>query len=246
MDKKDFSYYLNAMENGNIKDLEIFLAIDDEEFINMQDEEGNTLLHHAARLGSEGGVAMLINCNPFIRNNDGQTAFNIACDNAYIAAMIDRIKERWQEEHGEYEEDESEMDISFYLTDSKESILEQFEENINDESLLDTCYGDGMTILQSVLNAWNLSFIDGEMPPVVEILIDKADGDVEMLIEGFDKHMEQWENEIWDEPSVYTSTNEDGEEDYRYETDPDEWIREIMPLDEWEELKEQMRAYANK
>lgn len=152
MDKKDFSYYLNAMENGNIGELQIFLAVDDEEFINMQDEEGNTLLHHAARLGSDGGVAMLINCNPFIRNNDGETAFSIAHDNdnAYIATMIDRIKERWQEEHGEYEEDESEMDIPFYLTDSKESILEQFEENIDDESLLDTCYGDGMVILQSV------------------------------------------------------------------------------------------------
>ncbi|TLD84973.1 ankyrin repeat domain-containing protein [Helicobacter trogontum] len=253
MEKQSFEYYLNAMENGNIKELEIFLAIDDQEFVNMQDKDGNTLLHHAARLGSEGGVAMLIDCNPFIRNNDGKTAFNIAYenDNECIARMLEMTKNSWESKYGDSDEDDcededEEMDIPFYLTGSKESILKQLEEQINDESLLDISYGDGSIILQSVLHAWNLSFIDKKMPPVVEILIDKANGDVEMLIEGFDRYMERWESEIWDEPTSYTSTNEDGEEDYRYETDPDEWIREIMPLDEWEELKEQMRAYAAK
>lgn len=250
MEKQNFEYYLEAMENGNIKELEIFLIIEDEDFINMQDEDGNTLLHHAARLSSEGGVAMLFNCNPFIRNNDGKTAFNIAYENddVYIAKMLDSIRDSWQSKYGKYEEDidESKMDIPFYLTDSKESILEQFEEQISDESLLDTCDGDGAIILRSVLNAWKLSFVHEKIPPVVEILIDKAKGDVDTLIEGFDEYMEMWENEIWDEPAVYTGKDEDGEDDYRYETDPEEWIREIMPLDEWEELKDQMRAYATK
>ncbi|EAI4692012.1 hypothetical protein A0M43_00055 [Campylobacter jejuni] len=249
MGNKDFGYFLNALENNDIKALEILLV--DEELSNMQDENGNTLLHHAARLGSAGGVAMLIDCNPFIRNNDGKTAFNIAYDNddIYIAKMIDNVKDSWQRKHGRYEEklDESEMDIPFYLTDDKESILKQFkEENIITESLLDTSYGDGMVILQSVLNAWNLSFINKKMPPVVEILIDQANGDVEALIDGFDKHMEQWENEVWDEPAVYAGKTEDGEDDYRYETDPDEWIREIIPFDKWDELKKQMRLYAVK
>lgn len=245
MEKQNFGYYLKALEDGDISKLQTFLV--DSENIDMQDEDGNTLLHHAARLNSEGGVAMLINANPFIHNNEGKTPFNIAYenDNAYIAKMIDSVRDRWQEKHGKYEE-EKEREIPFFLTDTKDSILKQFQEkNMSDESLLDTESGNGQVVLISVLKAWRLDLSMRKMPPVVEILIDKAKGDVEAVIEGFDSYMEQWENEIWDEPAVYAE-NEDGEEDYRYETDPDEWIREIMPIEEWEELKEQMRAYAAK
>ena len=224
MEKTRFAELLKALEDGDVNKLQIFLV--DSEGIDTQDEDGNTLLHHAARLNSEGGVAMLIDANPFIRNNEGKTPFNIAYenDNAYIAKMIDSVRDRWQEKHGKYEEKE-EMEVPFFLTDTKDSILKQFQEqNISDESLLDTESGNGQVVLYSVLNAWKFDFINEKMPPVVEILIDKA-GDVEAVIEGFDSYMEQWENEIWDEPAVYA---------------------EIMPIEEWEELKEQMRAYATK
>lgn len=244
MEKTRFAELLKALEDGDVNELQIFLI--DSEGIDTQDEDGNTLLHHAVRLNSEGGVAMLINANPFIRNNEGKTPFNIAYenDNAYIAKMIDIVRDRWQEKHGKYEEEE-EREVPFFLTDTKDSILKQFQEqNISDESLLDTESGNGQIVLHSVLDAWKFDFINEKMPPVVEILIDKA-GDVEAVIEGFNSYMEQWENEIWDEPAVYAE-NENGEDDYRYETDPDEWIREIMPIEEWEELKEQMRAYAAK
>lgn len=144
--------------------LQIFLISN--EGINTQDEKGNTLLHHAARLGSDGGIAMLVDANSFIRNNADKTPFEIAYDNdnAYIAKMIDSIRDRWQEKNdgknGEYEEDNEEREIPFYLSGTKDSILRGFEEqNIAFESLLDTESGDGQIVLQSVLNAWNTDYI---------------------------------------------------------------------------------------
>ena len=118
MEKTRFAELLKALEDGDVNKLQIFLV--DSEGIDTQDEDGNTLLHHAARLNSEGGVAMLIDANPFIRNNEGKTPFNIAYenDNAYIAKMIDSVRDRWQEKHGKYEEKE-EMEVPFFLTDTK-------------------------------------------------------------------------------------------------------------------------------
>lgn len=251
MEKKDFKHYLKALENDDFNTLQMLF---DEELANMQDEDGNTLLHHAARLDKYDAAAMIGSFfNPFIRNNEGKTPFNVAYeyDNIDTAKIIDIIRDSWQAKHGKYEEeyddDNDKREIPFYLTGTKDSILQGFEENnISDESLLDTTYSNGSIVLKSVLEAWKLDFINEKMPPVVEILIDKAGGDVEQVIEGFNHYIELCENEIWDEPAVYTGINEDGEEDYRYETDPDEWIRDILPLDEWDELKEQMRAYAAK
>lgn len=95
MTKQSFEYYVEAIENNEINKLQIFLLTDDEEFINIRDEDGNTLLHHAAMLSSDGAVAMLIECNPFIRNNEGKTAFNIAYENddVYIAKMLDSTRD---------------------------------------------------------------------------------------------------------------------------------------------------------
>lgn len=124
--------------------------------------------------------------------------------------------------------------------------LEDLIKNKGLKEVLDSNWGEGNNIFNAACSEVGK---DGkELPLLLEetLKLCKNKEEIEVLIEGFDSYMEREEAEIWDEPSVYTSVNEDGEEDYRYETDPDEWIREIIPIDEWDNLQELISSWMEK
>ena len=158
-----------------------------------------------------------------------------------------------QKQGFEYKINDNE-EIPFYLKASKKEILRAFQQqDIRDESLLNAFSGDGKVVLFSVLNAWKFDFINEKMPPMVEILIDKffdkVEG-VEELIEDFQYYLDDCKDKIYEKLATHTKADEYDKKDYHYKTPPphlsDDLIRELLCLDEWQQLQEQMRAYAKK
>ncbi|WP_300377866.1 BspA family leucine-rich repeat surface protein, partial [Brachyspira sp.] len=132
---QEFQKYLDAIKNQDFPSL--MSLWENQDFFNMQDENGDTLLHHTLRLGNIMIIQMFIGfrADLNIKNNDGITALDLI--KQINVPVINAVIEAYSNDNTNYEEDDYEEDDIYvtkvYLCRPKN--LEQLRELLEDENI---------------------------------------------------------------------------------------------------------------